>query len=77
MKESEIILLRANLKDHPEAVRLAYERMVGEKVAEKYNIRQEIAILRKKDRNPEEYAEWDAYVERCKSEIKSAIGMEN
>lgn len=76
MRKSDIELLKLNLKDHPEAVRKGYERLVEEAVSEKYTIRQEIAILRQRDRKPEEFAEYDSFVEACKRDLKKAIGME-
>ena len=76
MGKIDIKLLKANLKKHPEAVRKAYEHLVEVKVKERYTLRQEIAIIRQRDRKPEEFAVYDAYVEQCKKDLKQQIGME-
>jgi hypothetical protein len=77
MPKIDIILLKANYRNHPEVVRKAYERLVEAKVEEKYTIRQEISIIRQRDRKPEEFAVYDAYVEQCKKDLKQQIGMED
>ena len=77
MRKIDIKLLKANFKKHPEAVRKAYEHLVEVKVKERYTLRQEIAIIRQRDRKPEEFAAYDAYVEQCKKDLKQQIGMED
>ena len=77
MKNIDTELLRANLEKHPDVVKRAYKRLVGNMVARRYSIRDELAILRQRDEKPEEYAEYYAYVEECKRELKAAIGLED
>lgn len=42
-------------------------------VARKYSLAQEIALLRQRDSKPEEFAEYDEYVEACKAEAKASV----
>lgn len=76
MKKIDIKLLKANYKNHPDVVRKAYEKLVEARIEERYTVKQEIAIIRQKDRKPEEFAEYDAYVEACKKDLKEQLGME-
>ena len=50
-----------------------YEQLVISKIRERYTIDQELAILRQRDTKPQEFAEYDAYVEQCKAEAKEVI----
>lgn len=47
-----------------------YENKVVIEIRKKYNINQELAILRQRDSKPQEFAEYSAYVEQCKAKIK-------
>ena len=51
----------------------AYEEYVNKLIREKYTLSQELAILRQRDTKPEEYAEYNAYCEKCKAEAKATI----
>lgn len=53
-----------------------YENMLISKIRKRYNMNQELAILRQKDTKPEEYQEYFDYVERCKQEAKNATNQE-
>ena len=52
---------------------LKYEDLIISKIREKYTIDQELAILRQRDTKPQEFAEYDAYVEQCKLEAKQEV----
>ena len=52
---------------------LEYEVLIISKVREKYTIDQELAILRQRDTKPSEFAEYNAYVEKCKLEAKEQV----
>jgi hypothetical protein len=54
----------------------SYEAYVEQKVAERYTIKQELSILRKRDTNPAEFAEYNEYVEQCKAEAKALFGKQ-
>ena len=51
-----------------------YESMIIRKIREKYTVNQEFAVHRKRDKNPDEFAAYDAFVERCKAEVKAELG---
>ena len=48
-----------------------YENKVVALIRQKYNVNQELAILRQRDTKPLEYQEYYDYVEQCKAEVKS------
>ena len=76
MKEIDIELLIANKKAHPEVFQEVYDKAIEARIALRYSPKQEIAILRQKDRKPDEYAAYDDYVEKCKAEVKKMFGVE-
>jgi hypothetical protein len=45
-----------------------YKERVVARIREKYSVDDEIAILRQEDTKPEEYAEYNAFVEKVKAE---------
>ena len=47
-----------------------YENKVVALIRQKYNVNQELAILRQRDAKPLEYQEYYDYVEQCKAEVK-------
>ena len=51
-----------------------YENKIVAEIRKKYNINQELAILRQRDTKPEEFSEYNEYVESCKAKVKSEIG---
>ena len=50
-----------------------YENKVVALIRKKYNINQELAILRQRDAKPAEFTEYSKYVEKCKAEVKSEL----
>ena len=58
---------------------IAYEQLVNKLIAERYTIQDELAIQRKhqKGLNVEEFNEYDAYVETCKTQAKAFIQDRN
>lgn len=50
-----------------------YPRLVESKIRQRYTISDEFAILRQRDSKPEEYAEYNAYCEQCKAEVKAEL----
>ena len=48
-----------------------YEQRVVERIREKYSVDDELAILRQRYSKPLEFAEYDAFVEGIKSELKT------
>lgn len=52
-----------------------YESAIVGAIRKKYSIDQELAILRQRDTKPEEFYEYNTYVEKCKAEIKSKYNL--
>ena len=52
---------------------LQYEEFIVSKIRERYTLDQELAILRQRDTKPEEFAEYNAYVEQCKLQAKERV----
>lgn len=50
-----------------------YEAKVEARIRERYSVSAELAILRQRDTKPDEFAEYNAYAERCKAESKAAL----
>jgi hypothetical protein len=66
MTKSEIKLSKLNgIAD--EAMGVEIDR----RIRQKYSLSNELAILRQRDKNPEEFAEYDAFAEQCKAEVKA------
>lgn len=61
------------IDDTPEEKRAAYEQKADSLIREKYTISQELSILRQRDEKPEEYAEYYAYCEQCKTTARAEI----
>ena len=49
---------------------ISYEQRVVNRIREVYSIDDELAILRQRDTKPEEFAEYNAFVETIKAEEK-------
>ena len=54
-------------------VAIPYEQRVVNHIREVYSIDDELAILRQRDTKPEEFAEYNAFVERIKAEEKGGV----
>ena len=52
---------------------IPYEKRVVNRVREVYSVDDELAILRQRDTKPEEFAEYNAFVERVKVEEKGGV----
>ena len=50
-----------------------YENKIVALIRKKYNVNQELAILRQRDTKPEEFAEYNEYVEKCKEQVKNEL----
>lgn len=53
-----------------------YGDLVSQKIRSRYSVDSELAILRQRDEKPDEFAEYNAYAERCKIEAKAELGIE-
>ena len=50
---------------------IPYEQRVVSRIRERYSVDDELAILRQRDAKPEEFAEYNAFVENIKAEERS------
>lgn len=50
-----------------------YENKVVALIRKKYNVNQELAILRQREVKPQEFAEYNEYVEQCKEQVKNEL----
>lgn len=50
-----------------------YEGMIIKKIRARYNLNQELAILRQRDTKPDEFAAYNTYVEECKAAVKAEM----
>ena len=50
-----------------------YEERVVELIRLRYDINEELAILRQRDTKPEEFAEYNTYCEECKQQAKEQL----
>ena len=50
-----------------------YKRRIIDLIHERYSTDDEIAILRQRDSKPEEFAEYNAYVEQCKTTAHNEV----
>ena len=50
-----------------------YENKIVALIRQKYNVNQELAILRQRDTKPLEYQEYYNYVEQCKKQVKNEL----
>lgn len=66
-------LVRKNKEVDPKIWDRLYENLIVKKIRAKYSVNEELAILRQRDVKPEEFAEYNAYVEACKSEAKAEL----
>ena len=68
-----IRLARKNREVNPESWDKLYESEIIRRIRKRYTVNQELAVLRQRDTKPEEFAEYNAYVEKCKAEIKAEM----
>lgn len=52
-----------------------YPKLVERKIRTKYSVSAELAILRQRETKPEEFAEYNAFCELCKSEAKNELNI--
>ena len=52
-----------------------YAVLVDTAIRKRYSVSAELAVLRQRDSKPEEFAEYNAFVEKCKSDAKAELGI--
>lgn len=60
-------------KENADKETMDYENAIVSLIRRKYNLNQELAILRQRDVKPEEFSEYNDYVEQCKAEVKNKL----
>lgn len=75
MNALRLRLANKNREVNPASWDELYENLIIRKIRKRYSVNQELAILRQRDSKPEEFAEYDAYVERCKAEVKAELRL--
>ena len=70
MNKTEIRLSKLNHTEQED-----YVSEVERLIRKRYSISAELAILRQRDTKPEEFTEYNTYVEQCKSKIKEELGI--
>lgn len=68
-----IKLLLKNKEKEPKTFEAVYGSLIEKKIRERYSLSAELAILRQRDDKPEEFAQYNAYVEQCKDEVKGGL----
>lgn len=72
---NSVIAERDKTADFQQLRAAEYPRFVESKIRQRYTISDEFAILRQRDSKPEEYAEYNAYCEQCKAEVKAELNI--
>lgn len=67
MTEEEIAQMQKDIPPVP------YEQRVVNRIREVYSVDDELAILRQRDSKPEEFAEYNSFVEKIKNEERSLL----
>ena len=68
-------LAKKNRDACPKSWQMFYEKNIEKKIRARYSVNQELAILRQRDTKPEEFAEYNAFVESCKASVKEELGL--
>lgn len=53
-----------------------YAALVNRKIRARYSLSEELALHRKREKDPVAFAAFDAYAERCKEEARLALGLD-
>ena len=69
-------LARKNKEVDAESWERLYETEIIRRIRKRYTVNEELAILRQRDTKPEEFAEYNSYVEQCKAEVKQELDIE-
>ena len=72
-----IKLLKKNREEEPKTYDAVYGAEIERKIRIRYSLSAELAILRQRDSKPEEFAQYNEYVEQCKKEVKEELAEVN
>jgi hypothetical protein len=76
MNALRLRLAKKNREVNPASWDELYENLIIRKIRKRYSVDQELSLHRQMYKKPEEFAEYDAYVERCKAEVKAELGID-
>lgn len=68
-------LAKKNRDASPKSWQMFYEKSIEKKIRARYSVNQELALLRQRDTKPDEFAEYNAFVENCKALVKEELGV--
>ena len=72
-KQEKVLTEEQIQKELERAKEQEYENKIVALIRKKYNVNQELAILRQREVKPEEFAEYNEYVEQCKKQVKNEL----
>lgn len=70
-------LLKKNKEAEPITYDAVYGSLIEKKIRLRYSLSAELAILRQRDDKPDEFAQYNEYVEACKKEVKAILEVKN
>lgn len=56
-------------------IKRLYADLVNQKIRLRYATSDELALIRQRDEKPDEFAEYNAYVEECKAEARAELDL--
>ena len=65
--------LLKKLIEGTEVEKKEYEALVVSYIREKYSINDELSIIRQRDSKPDEFNEYNNYIEECKAKAKEKL----
>lgn len=68
-------LIAKNEEAVPGSRAKVYAALVNQKIRARYDISEELSILRQRDSNPEKFKEYNEFAERCKAEAATEVGI--
>lgn len=68
-------LARKNKELNPQSWEQFYEGEIVREIRKRYTINQELAILRQRDTKPQEFSDYNYYVEQCKTYVKNKLNF--
>lgn len=68
-----LTLAKKNKEVNAESWEHLYETEIIRRIRQRYSLNQELAILRQRDTKPAEFAEYNAFVEQCKADVKKEL----
>lgn len=66
-------LAKRNAEHSADSLDLLYASEVERRIRLRYSVSAELAILRQRETKSDEFSEYDAYAERCKSEVREEL----